>query len=118
MGLLDNVLNVFVGDKAKKDLGEIQPLVDLIKSKESEVSTLSLDQLRGKSDEFRAKLKEAQADTKEGEIPPAAHHDAEPEKDVDQEQGQLWPPAVGVVEDGAERVAEPGNIEDIHCRIE
>ena len=64
MGLLDNVLKVFVGDKAKKDLGEIQPLVDLIKSKEAEVSSLSLDDLRARSDEFRTKLSEAQAETK------------------------------------------------------
>ena len=28
MGFLDNVLKVFVGDKAKKDLGDIQPYVD------------------------------------------------------------------------------------------
>ena len=63
MGLLNNVIKVFVGDKAKKDLGEIQPMVDLIKSKEAEISQLSLDGLRAKSDEFRARLKEAQAET-------------------------------------------------------
>ncbi|NQX78326.1 MAG: preprotein translocase subunit SecA, partial [Gilvibacter sp.] len=64
MGLLDNVLKVFVGDKAKKDLGEIQPLVNKIKAKEAEMAQLSLDQLRGKSDAFRAQLRDAQAETK------------------------------------------------------
>lgn len=64
MGLLDNVLKVFVGDKAKKDLGEIQPLVDQIKAKEGEMAQLTLDQLRAKSDTFRAQLREAQAETK------------------------------------------------------
>ncbi|MDC7999287.1 preprotein translocase subunit SecA [Gilvibacter sediminis] len=64
MGLLDNVLKVFVGDKAKKDLGEIQPLVNQIKAKEADMAQLSLDQLRGKSDDFRAQLRDAQAETK------------------------------------------------------
>ena len=35
MGFLDNVLKVFVGDKSKKDIGELQPLVDEIKKHEA-----------------------------------------------------------------------------------
>ena len=31
MGLLDSVLKVFVGDKSKKDISEIQPIVDACK---------------------------------------------------------------------------------------
>ena len=38
MGLLDNVLKVFVGDKSKKDIGEIQPIVNQIKKHEAEMA--------------------------------------------------------------------------------
>lgn len=62
MGLLDNVLKVFVGDKSKKDIGEIQPIVSQIKEHEQAVAGLSLDELRAKSDEFRARIVAAQAD--------------------------------------------------------
>jgi len=60
MGLLDNVLKVFVGDKSKKDIGEIQPLVDAVKNHQGAVAKLSLDELRAKSDAFRAKIREDQ----------------------------------------------------------
>ncbi len=62
MGLLDSVLKVFVGDKSKKDIGEIQPIVDQIKAFEPEISKLSFDELRGKSDEFRKRIREDQAE--------------------------------------------------------
>ena len=58
MGILDNILKVFVGDKSKKDISEIQPYVDKIKEHEAAMSNLSLDELRAKSDTFRAKIKE------------------------------------------------------------
>lgn len=60
MGLLDNVLKVFVGDKSKKDIGDIQPLVKEIKKHEEIIANLSLDALRAKSDAFRNKIKEDQ----------------------------------------------------------
>lgn len=60
MGILDNVLKMFVGDKSKKDISDIQPYVDRVKTFESEMEQLSLDALRAKSDGFRAKIKEDQ----------------------------------------------------------
>ena len=60
MGLLDSVLKAFVGDKSKKDIGEIQPLVDAVKQHGGAMAKLSLDELRAKSDAFRAKIKEDQ----------------------------------------------------------
>ncbi|PQB03857.1 preprotein translocase subunit SecA [Aureitalea marina] len=60
MGILDNVLKVFVGDKSKKDIGEIQPLVKEIKKFEAEMASLSLDELRAKSDKFRQQIKDDQ----------------------------------------------------------
>ena len=62
MGLLDSVLKVFVGDKSKKDISEIQPIVDRIKEFQSEMSGLSLDELRARSNNFRERIK---ADQKE-----------------------------------------------------
>ena len=62
MGILDNVLKLFVGDKSKKDIGDIQPMVEQIKKHEAAISALSIDELRGKTVEFKNKIK---ADQKE-----------------------------------------------------
>ncbi|NER12195.1 preprotein translocase subunit SecA [Leptobacterium flavescens] len=61
MSLLNSILKTFVGDKAKKDIKEIQPLVDKIKSFESSVSQLSHDELRSKTEAFKSKIKEGRA---------------------------------------------------------
>ncbi|MBV1924847.1 MAG: preprotein translocase subunit SecA [Flavobacteriaceae bacterium] len=60
MGFLDSVLKVFVGDKSKKDIGDIQPFVDEIKKHADAIAKLSLDELRAKSDTFRNIIKEDQ----------------------------------------------------------
>ncbi len=60
MGFLDSVLKVFVGDKSKKDIGDIQPFVDEIKKHADAIAKLSLDELRSKSDTFRNIIKEDQ----------------------------------------------------------
>ncbi|SDG37752.1 preprotein translocase subunit SecA [Psychroflexus sediminis] len=62
MGVLDSVLKVFVGDKTKKDLKVITPIVDQIKSFESQFEALSIDELRENTSRFKAKIKEATAD--------------------------------------------------------
>ena len=49
MKFLDTILKLFVGDKSKKDIKEIQPIVDEIKKLEPSVAALSLDELRAKS---------------------------------------------------------------------
>ncbi len=65
MGFLDSVLKVFVGDKSKKDLSEIQPFVEEIKKQEAVVSLLTLNELRSKSDEFRTRIKDDQKEIQE-----------------------------------------------------
>ena len=62
MGVLDSVLKVFVGDKTKKDLKAITPIVDQIKSFESQFEAQSIDELRENTVRFKAKIKEATAD--------------------------------------------------------
>ena len=61
MSFLNSVIKVFVGDKAKKDVKELQPLVDQIKSFENSLSQLSHDELRGKTQYFKNKIKESRA---------------------------------------------------------
>ena len=58
MSLLNSVIKAFVGDKSKKDVKELQPLVDQIKSFEANLETLSHDDLRQKTIEFKAKIAE------------------------------------------------------------
>ena len=65
MGLLDSVLKVFVGDKSKKDIGDIQPIVEQIKEFETAISKLSLDELRAKSESFREKILNDQKEIRE-----------------------------------------------------
>lgn len=62
MTLLDKVIKVFVGDKSKKDISEIMPLVKEIKKHEEAIAQLSLDQLRAKSVSFRQTIINAKAE--------------------------------------------------------
>ena len=65
MGILDSVLKIFVGDKSKKDIGEIQPIVDQIKSHEAAIAQLSINELRAKSEEFRKRIKDDQKEVQQ-----------------------------------------------------
>lgn len=58
MSLLNSVLKVFVGDKSEKDVKALQPLVKEIKSFETALEKLSNDELRQKTEDFKAKIKE------------------------------------------------------------
>ncbi|MDX1602876.1 MAG: preprotein translocase subunit SecA, partial [Salinimicrobium sediminis] len=59
MSFLDTVLKVFVGDKSKKDIKEIQPVVDKILALEKEFEAYSLDELRAKTTAFKTRIQEA-----------------------------------------------------------
>ncbi len=59
MSILNSVIKVFVGDKQKKDLKILQPIVDKVKTFESNISSLSNDALRAKTLEFKQKIKDA-----------------------------------------------------------
>ena len=58
MSFINSILKTFVGDKSKKDVKQLQPLVTKIKSFEQEFEGLSLDELRGKTVEFKARIAE------------------------------------------------------------
>ena len=59
MSLLNSVLKIFVGDKQQKDLKLLQPIVTKTRSFENAIGGLSNDELRAKSNEFKAKIKTA-----------------------------------------------------------
>lgn len=59
MSFLDKILKIFVGDKSKKDVGALMPLVNEIKTFEAALEKISMDELRAKSDGFRQKIAES-----------------------------------------------------------
>jgi preprotein translocase subunit SecA len=58
MSFLNSVIKAFVGDKSKKDVKELQPILNQIKSFESALESLDLDELRAKTDKFKARIQE------------------------------------------------------------
>lgn len=58
MSLINSVIKVFVGDKSKKDVKELQPLVNKIKDQEKSLEGLNHDELRNKTAAFKAKIAE------------------------------------------------------------
>ena len=59
MSLLNSVLKAFVGDKKKKDLKLLQPLVQKVRSFDQEMENLSIDDLRGKTQIFKKAIADA-----------------------------------------------------------
>lgn len=53
MSLINSLLNIFVGDKSKKDLKEVESIVKDILGYENEMSLLNNDALRNKTIEFK-----------------------------------------------------------------
>jgi len=59
MSILNSVLKVFVGDKNKKDLKQLQPIVDSVRAFDQQMENATIDEIRAKTDEFKAKISEA-----------------------------------------------------------
>ncbi len=59
MSFLNSILKVFVGDKSKQDVKALSPVVEQVKSFESQLEALSNDALRAKTDEFKATIAKA-----------------------------------------------------------
>ncbi len=59
MSLLNSVIKAFVGDKAKKDVKELQPLVQQINREFDKLQDLDHDALRDKTLEFKNRITEA-----------------------------------------------------------
>lgn len=62
MGILDSVLKIFVGDKSKKDVKALQPIIEKIKDAEANLQSISNDELRAKTITFKSQIVSAKAD--------------------------------------------------------
>ena len=62
MSIVNSIIKLFVGDKQKKDLKDLQPVVDNVKTFEAALSSLSNDGLRAKTIEFKEKIQVATKD--------------------------------------------------------
>ena len=62
MSLINSILKAFVGDKSQKDVKALQSTVAKIKSIESTLSGLSNDELRQKTADFKARIRDARAE--------------------------------------------------------
>ena len=58
MSLVDSILNIFLGDKGKKDIKEVSPIVDLILKCEDEIKDVSNDDLRSITFSFKSEIEE------------------------------------------------------------
>jgi preprotein translocase subunit SecA len=65
MSFINSILKAFVGDKSQKDVKSIQPLIAKIKTFEGQLSSLSHDQLREKTFDFKSRIKAARAEKDE-----------------------------------------------------
>lgn len=59
MSFLNSVLKAFVGDKKKKDLKLLQPLVEKVRSFDKEMEKLSIEELRAKTLTFKKTIADA-----------------------------------------------------------
>ncbi len=62
MNIVNSLIKIFVGDKAKKDLKAIQPIVEKIKAYAQQLEAVSNDELRAKTIEFKQKIQTARAE--------------------------------------------------------
>ena len=53
MSIVNSLLKVFLGDKSGKDLKKLTPIVDEINNHFNKLSSISNDQLRNKTIEFK-----------------------------------------------------------------
>ena len=58
MSLVDSILNIFLGDKGKKDIKEVSPIVELILKCEDEIKDISNDDLRSITASFKSEIEE------------------------------------------------------------
>ena len=56
--MLAKLFKAFVGDKSAKDIQEVQPIVDRVKELEPSLTGLTADDLRGRSDALRTRIRD------------------------------------------------------------
>ena len=58
MSIINSILNVFLGDKGKKDVKEVTPIVNSILKIEEDLKTISNDDLRSITNSFKKEIQE------------------------------------------------------------
>ena len=58
MSIIDSILNVFLGDKGKKDIKEVTPIVNSILKIEEDLKNISNDDLRSITNSFKKEIQE------------------------------------------------------------
>ena len=61
MSFINSIIKAFVGDKSQKDVKATQPYITKIKALESVLASLSNDELRAKTADFKEKIKQARS---------------------------------------------------------
>ena len=61
MSVINNILKIFVGDKSQKDIKTIRPIVEKVNQFQQSYESLTHDELRGKTIEFKQKIQDARA---------------------------------------------------------
>jgi len=84
MSFINSIIKAFVGDKSEKDVKATQPYITKIKALEPVLATLSNDELRAKTAEFKEKIKQARS-KQDAEIE-AKKIEAENTSDIDQRE--------------------------------
>jgi len=59
MSFINSIIKAFVGDKKKKDLKELEPFTKEVHVFDAEMESLSIDELREKTTDFKARIAEA-----------------------------------------------------------
>ncbi len=59
MSILDSIIKIFVGDKIKKDLKDLEPFIKAVHVFDAEMEALSINELRAKTAYFKQKIKDA-----------------------------------------------------------
>ena len=129
MSILNSVIKLFVGDKQEKDLKLLKPIVEKVKQYEAPLSSLSNDELRAKTIEFKTKIKEAtssfenriaeletEAKTADIDRQEAIFNEIDKLKDEAYEASEqvlleIMPEAFGVVKETAKRFASNEEVE-------
>ena len=84
MSFVNNILKIFVGDKSQNDVKALQGNLKKTKAFESALAALSHDELRAKTTEFKAKIKQARLE-KDTKIA-ALQQEAESVEDTDRKE--------------------------------
>ncbi|HKR63600.1 MAG TPA: preprotein translocase subunit SecA [Thermoanaerobaculia bacterium] len=104
--MIDKVLTMIFGSKHERDVKAMRPIVAQINALEPEISALSDDGLRAKTDEFRARLRpavQALEDVKK-EIPRDDNAIAAAKADLQAALDDLLPEAFAVAREAGKRV--------------